>query len=310
MVVETSRLCRGGLAWSNAGDGSPGSPPTMPGNLGELVDVPGLDLVWFRRTNYPQELPANDLDPIQLEIVNNEYKATMFGALATSFGGRWVNDPFAGFGAENKLLQLDAARRAGLRVPRTLVSHDPEQVRAFCESLHGEVVVKTVKGSARRPLYTVRASAELVASEEAIRLAPAMYQELVPGPTHIRAHCFGDRTYAFSIESDALDWRGDLNVPIAPVDIDDDTAARLRTVLDILGLRMGVFDLKRLGTGEYVWLEVNPQGQFLFLEGLTGVRLSVAFTDFLMAELAAPAPPARRAAQVTKMQNGWPAGSA
>jgi hypothetical protein len=147
------------------------------------------------------------------------------------------------------------------------------------------VVVKTVKGSARRPLYTVRATEELVAAEDSIRLAPAMYQELVPGSAHIRAHCFGSETYAFEIESDALDWRGNLNVPIRPTQLEDKTVAGLQKVLSILGLRMGIFDLKRVSPGEYVWLEVNPQGQFLFLEGLTGERLSVAFARFLIGQL-------------------------
>jgi hypothetical protein len=39
----------------------------------------------------------------------------------------------------------------------------------------------------------------------------------------------------------------------------------VRRVLDCLGLEMGNIDLKESPSGEIVWLEVNPQGQFLFL---------------------------------------------
>jgi hypothetical protein len=35
--------------------------------------------------------------------------------------------------------------------------------------------------------------------------------------------------------------------------------------------------------GELVWLEVNPQGQFLFLQGITGMPLAEHFADFLIA---------------------------
>ncbi len=287
-IVETSRLFKGGANWINYDDDTedlPGNCFTLPANNGELLDVRQLDLVWFRRINYPQEIPELELEPMQLEIVNNEYKATMFGLLATAFTGTWVNDPFASYGSENKLIQLTSAKRAGFRTPATLVSHDPSQIRKFCESYNFEVIVKTVKGSARRPLYTVKATQELVAAEDSIRLAPAMYQEYIPGYRHIRAHCFGKRIYSFEIESEALDWRGNLNVPIRPIQLEGEVEAKLHSVLRQLGLRMGIVDLKRLPTGECVWLEVNPQGQFLFLEGLTGERLGSAFTEFLLSEL-------------------------
>jgi hypothetical protein len=33
-----------------------------------------------------------------------------------------------------------------------------------------------------------------------------------------------------------------------------------------------------------MWLELNPQGQFLFVEGLTGVDLAGPFSEFLFRE--------------------------
>ena len=51
--------------------------------------------------------------------------------------------------------------------------------------------------------------------------------------------------------------------------------------MEILDLRMGVFDLKIDAQGEIVWLEVNPQGQFLFVEGMSDMKLAVACGDFL-----------------------------
>jgi hypothetical protein len=56
----------------------------------------------------------------------------------------------------------------------------------------------------------------------------------------------------------------------------------IRRVLDVLGLEMGIVDIKETPDGEFVWLEVNPQGQFLFLEGLTGEPLTDYFTDYLI----------------------------
>jgi hypothetical protein len=64
--------------------------------------------------------------------------------------------------------------------------------------------------------------------------------------------------------------------------VPDDVAERVSDVLRRLGLRMGVIDLKLTPDGEPVWLEVNPQGQFLFLEPLLNEPLAEHFTDFLL----------------------------
>jgi hypothetical protein len=44
-----------------------------------------------------------------------------------------------------------------------------------------------------------------------------------------------------------------------------------------------VFDLKLSSNGA-VWLELNPQGQFLFAEGLSGLPLMAAMSNYLRDE--------------------------
>src|SRR5262249_30053119 len=160
------------------------------------------------------------------------------------FRGRWVSDPTATRLAENKLLQLRAARRAGFRLPDTLVSQSPAQIRRFCAAHHNQVIVKPVRGTQRAQLLTQLVSEELLASDESMGLCPAIYQEYVPGTRHIRAQCFGDAVYAAQIEAEALDWRGNLDLPFSVVELDGDVQERLRRVVRDLGLRMGIFDLK------------------------------------------------------------------
>jgi hypothetical protein len=97
---------------------------------------------------------------------------------------------------------------------------------------------------------------------------------------------FGDEVHAARITSGVLDWRLDGGMAVEPVVIDDGLQSALRAVVERLGLRMGVFDLKVTPDGEPVFLEVNPQGQFLFVEGLCGMPLTAAFCRFVSRELA------------------------
>src|SRR5216684_3263983 len=70
---------------------------------------------------------------------------------------------------------------------------------------------------------------------------------------------------------------------------------------------MGILDLKLGPDGELVWLEINPHGQFMFLEGLgSGIRLSRPFCDFLRAEALTSqrslSPPGSQAASVPEQE--------
>ncbi|HEY8379851.1 MAG TPA: hypothetical protein VIK91_25345 [Nannocystis sp.] len=50
-----------------------------------------------------------------------------------------------------------------------------------------------------------------------------------------------------------------------------------------LGLRFGAIDLVRAADGEYFFLEITPNGQWLWIEWITGVPLVSTMCDLLMA---------------------------
>jgi hypothetical protein len=127
---------------------------------------------------------------------------------------------------------------------------------------------------------------EHLKSNYGIRLAPAIYQEYIPGYSHIRAHCFGDSVYFVLIDSKGLDWREDLDVPFRIIDLDINLKTSIINVVKSLSLKMGIIDLKLLKDSSPIWLEINPQGQFLFVEGLSDLNLTSYFCEFLYSEAA------------------------
>jgi glutathione synthase/RimK-type ligase-like ATP-grasp enzyme len=282
-LVETDRLSgMPTFTWWGAPDEE--APCILPSGSGTPLAVGDLDLVWWRRIEFPQHLPPHLTDPAHRDLVYNDCNAALLGMLLTEFGGAWISHPTATRVAANKLVQLRAAHRVGLRVPQTLISQDPAAIRRFCARLDGRVVIKPVHGTHLAHLFTQPVTEELLDSEAALQLAPAIYQERIPGSRHLRVQCFGNDVYAAQLESADLDWRGNLDIPWKVVELDADLTERLRAVLRLLDLRMGIFDLKLTDDGEVVWLEVNPQGQFLFVEGLTGQDLTAAFAAFLRRE--------------------------
>lgn len=264
------------FAWS--GDG--GRPATVPVRGGEAVDLSEVDVVWWRRAKMPQ---LTDDDPYSFEnaFATSEWQSAVLGAVTTDVRGHWVSDPAATAAGSNKLIQLRAAAASGWTIPETLVSQDPAAVDAFCRAAPGgEVVAKALTAVRGRTMAAVAVAPDQIAAAD-VSVAPAIYQHVVPGMTHLRINVFGDRVVAFEISSPLMDWRRDFAAPVRAVQLDSALEQRCVDVVRALGLEMGVIDAKPLPDGDTCFLEVNPQGQFLFLEGATGVDVTGALAEFL-----------------------------
>lgn len=282
-IFETDRICnRAVVNWFSENICSLKS--TLTAKNEDCVDVNELDVVWWRRTMSPQKIPAYVEEPVHIDLINNDCSTALLGTLMNEFSGSWISHPAASRLAENKLLQLRAAQKAGFRVPKTLISQDPVSIRQFCAALDNQVIIKPVKGTKMLPMLTQKITEEHLASDQSLRLCPAIYQEYIPGNLHVRAHCFGADIYSVLVESERLDWRQNLEVPFSIFELEEDVQVRLRRILNILGLKMGIVDLKLTHEGEPVWLEINQQGQFLFAQGLTGLDLISLFAKFLYQE--------------------------
>lgn len=277
LIPSNELALRGGLSWSSQAE----APALLPTIDGQTVDVRTLNAQWYRRTSVKQTLPDGADDTYELHIYRS-IERVLEGILLNEFQGRWVSHPTATRLAENKLVQLRAAERAGLRIPATLVSQDPAQIRSFCSAHPGAILKPVATPRGVEFASTAVVSQELLDRDDVLALVPSIYQEYVPGERHLRISVVGDRCDGALIETDTLDWRIDLNVPFSPYPLDSDLEQRLRGALRELGLVMGIFDVKLTDNDEPVFLEVNSQGQFLFVEALCDIRLADHFAAFLV----------------------------
>lgn len=270
-----------GLSWSLA-DSAERSIPLADGHVISLAEV---DAIWWRRHSRHQSSVPDIDDPAEKDVVDNDCYSTLLGMVETSFTGTWISSPTATNRAENKLIQLQAAMRVGLTLPETLVSQNPDAIRAFHRSMPGGVIVKPVRGTHRVPLLTQRLTAAHLANAASLATSPAIYQRLIPGRKHLRVLVLGTQAFGAQLDCSDLDWRPRLDSTVTPSDIDPKLSAALARLLDALDLRMGVFDIKiDETTQEPIFLEVNPQGQFLFVEGLGGGDMRTPIANYLEAQ--------------------------
>lgn len=250
---------------------------------GRLIDIDHVTSVWCRRPAAPTISPRIR-DPRTRNFAAHEWLDAMDGMLHGR-DASFVN-PLDAQRSAVKPRQLAAARSAGLRTPDTLVSNDPEAVADFTSRHHGRVIYKALSSPRHMFAGTERWSeAARPALLRDLPLAPAIFQELVDGPADIRATVIGKHVLAAEITRSAdralVDSRLEIDAPCKPYQLTPTIEAKLHDMMARLGLVFGTVDLRITDTGDIVFFEVNPQGQFLHIEIQTGLPITATLADYL-----------------------------
>lgn len=251
---------------------------------GSTVSLHQLTGVWWRR---PQRYrPADETKhPAFRRFVMDESREAFLGALAATVPN-FINDVGASRRATHKVAQLNAARRIGLNVPETLITNCPEAARQFAASLKGDCVYKTFTGCdfgffETRKLESTEDFAELARVSQ----CPLIFQEYVRGDYDIRATVVGQDVFAAEIHfkhgRHPVDGRVD-RVPIHEHHLPKDVAEQIVRLVSEYGLTYGAIDLRFDSSSGYSFFELNPEGQFLWVEIEANLKICDALAKRLL----------------------------
>jgi glutathione synthase/RimK-type ligase-like ATP-grasp enzyme len=247
------------------------------------LDLNAVAVIWWRR------LRPFGLDP---EVASSargfalSETSQAVNGLLDSLDCAWVNDRSADEAAHRKPLQWTTARAVGLAVPRTLVTTNPGDARMFVESVGlGRTVFKAFLASLEAWRETRLVEAADLERLDLVRLAPVIFQEYVEG-VDLRITIIGEAVFAAAIDARGTSYPVDMRMAlgeaqVAAIELPGDVRERLLALMRALGLTYGAVDMRRTDDGQYLFLEVNPAGQWLFVERLTGLPISQAVTDEL-----------------------------
>jgi hypothetical protein len=136
--------------------------------------------------------------------------------------------------------------------------------------------------------FTSRLTEDQLVEDDLLRSAPGIYQQMVHKAFELRITIMGRCVLAAQIASQdtqdgKLDWRrAPEEIKARPFDLPAGVADLCLQLMSKLGIVFGCFDFIVTPDGEYIFLEVNEAGQFLFLEQETGLPLLDRFSDFLL----------------------------
>lgn len=281
------------------GDHQPQNIISISGSI--KIDWDQIYSIWYRRPRLVA-LSNDHLGAEGLDFARDEWRSALASLYALVKDRMWVSHPACLETASQKPLQLKLAAELGLKTPRTMITNDAAKARAFYETCSGRIIVKAtgrgwVYAQNSPDLYFVmtnRVKPEDLQADDEIRFAPVTFQEEIPKLYEIRANVVGQQVMAIKIDSQAsviseLDWRRyDVkNTPYTPYQLPPDIENMCLDLTRSLGLEFGAIDFIRQPDGQYIFLEINGNGQFLWAEELSGVRVSQALANLLVG-VAAP----------------------
>ncbi|GHV66141.1 hypothetical protein FACS1894199_08950 [Bacteroidia bacterium] len=254
--------------------------------------------VWERRPEVPTQLLVDNLPEINKHNLEE-------GRGFLSFLCYYLKDVFS-IGSvvydrvsASKMLQLKVAKELGMKVPATCFSNRKADVLAFAQDFEYVLLKPISNGNiwlGKEYEYVfyaqkVKSSALDTHPEEMFSQTVSFVQNYIEKQYELRITVVNNEVFACKIDSQLLDddkgkidWRQGYNHGLKhePIDLPENITHFCRRYLEKMNLHFGCFDMIVTPNNEYVFLECNPNGQWLWIELETGMKISVAIANALI----------------------------
>jgi MvdD family ATP-grasp ribosomal peptide maturase len=246
----------------------------------QQLELTEVSSVWYRRMRHGQKLP-DSMDSQFREVSLKECRLTIRGMIASLPG--FHLDPITNVDRTNhKQLQLQVARQLGLLIPLTLTSNNPEAVKQFAQSCQTTGIVTKMlsqfaiygENKEEMVVFTSPVTDEDLDNLDGLQFCPMTFQENIPKALELRITIVGKQVFAAAIDSQQLDgaiydWRKEgkaLHQQWQSYDLPQIIEKQLFELMKYFGLNYGAIDMIVTPDQRYIFLEINPVGEFFWLE--------------------------------------------
>ena len=258
---------------------------------GTNVDLAEIRSVWYRNTS--SFVMPSRLSAIEKRFARAEANSAFSGLMQIG-NWFWVNHPDRVRIASSKALQLKVAQELGFSVPKTVITNDPDEVREFFEECDGRIVYKAFNSGfdlvEAKGCFTAPLSRNHLEKVHLVQHSAGIFQESIPKQVDLRITVIGRRVFAAEIHSQdheraKHDWRaGEVErIRHCRHELCPEIERLCLRLMEYFGLAFGAIDMILTPDGRYLFLENNPTGQFGWIEGRTGLPLTAALAEILIA---------------------------
>lgn len=244
----------------------------------KTIDLSDITSIWYRRP--ARAIPHSDIiDPAAKDFVISESHETLSGLwrLLQCF---WVSHPDNLQVAESKPYQLKVASSLGFTIPETLITNQEILVKEFSEIYSKNKIIykplqhsRIYRGEKVSLIYTNLIHPEQLEKPENIQYSPSLFQPYIPKKLEIRVTVVGSTVFAVELHSQEIpetrhDWRRVNSRQIKHIQhtLPSNIEQKCISLVETLGLAFGAIDLILTPDNDYVFLEINPNGQWAWIQ--------------------------------------------
>jgi ATP-GRASP peptide maturase of grasp-with-spasm system len=228
-----------------------------------LYKIPDIEFGFSKTVTYTKGFLKNELDLFYEAIAENLSGAKTLGAKFSKMDC-------------DKFGVLASAKTSGLRIPNTIITQRKESLLKFYKENNSKIITKPIFNGASIPLSETETGVMYTSMIDDDTLKkipdtffPSLFQEFIEKEYELRIFYLDGKFYASALfmecTSDNIDYRNknkNKTVRTVPYLLPKDIEERLHNLMTALDLNTGSIDVLKSKQGEYIFLEVNPVGQY------------------------------------------------
>ncbi len=252
--------------------------------------VQDLKSVYLRRPGKPFEFSDNKPKESIINYVTDQWHSLISGIQAIP-DILWINNPLKNNFAEIKINQLFLANKIGLKIPETCITSEKKSLELFWSKCNQKIIAKALYSPLIKDkneeffIFTNQILKIDDIDEEDLKISPTIFQEALIEKTDYRITVIGDKCFTVKILSNgsikSLDWRTlKENIKFVRCDLPSDLEEKCIKLVKEFGLVFGAIDIVQSGD-EYYFLEINPNGEWGWLQKSAGLPIAESIADKL-----------------------------
>jgi glutathione synthase/RimK-type ligase-like ATP-grasp enzyme len=257
----------------------------------KTISCEEIDAVWWRLKPNARCNPTNMSEAATENFIAREWQMALEPLSYFLKDCYWLNKRSADLLLRNKPYQLYQAGLHGFALPNTVIGNNYNFIAEASEQFE-EIMYKPLgyfNSTDGKLLFSNKMSrGELSESRENIVIAPCIFQNYVDKDHELRITVVDKSIFAVKIHSQEnelskSDWRrNQFDLKYEVVELEKCFEEKLLKFHKSIDLVYGAYDFIVDQNGDHVFLEVNPVGQWLWLERKLGIQISQQIADTLL----------------------------
>jgi glutathione synthase/RimK-type ligase-like ATP-grasp enzyme len=249
-----------------------------------------VSAAYFRRPG----IPAAKLSTNNVGIstyVSTEWQAFLKSIYAR-LENKWFSSPVDITLAEDKPKQLLLAKQLGFAIPKNTITNDIDTAKSLEQNI--SLIAKPLRQALledeeEKVIFTNRINQLTESDAEPLSAAPVIFQQEISKKYDVRVTVVGESVFATAIFSQdyaetVVDWRrgGHCELVHKIIELPIEIEKRCIELTKLLNLRFGAIDFICDTSDNYWFLEINPNGQWAWIENQTQAPIANSIVSELL----------------------------